>query len=308
MQYWGGVSCKPEPEEPKQFTVKFDSDGGTAVDAVTVNEGEKVAKPTDPTKEGFYFSGWHNGDAEFDFETPITADIILKATWSSEEIKKHVVTFKLVGVEGEITESRNEGSVFSDAEINKLIEKIPEGYKLEGTYSDKNCETKIDLKTTKITSATTVFVKVVIKEKPFTIKFSETASYTAGVFNVEDDWVSIEVKFAELPDSSKVQFAVVSDAVESEQSWGKSYFSRYPQVAETVTLDINNWLNEQVDDNNPKTLAEQGATKITNINIQAKEAGVPDAKVASAIVTKKDGTKEAVIAEKDWGSTVTEGI
>lgn len=147
-----------------------------------------------------------------------------------------------------------------------------------------------------------------VKGKPFTIKFSETNAYTAGVFNVKDDWDSIEVKFAELPDSSKVQFAVVSDAVEKKESWGKSYFSRYPQVAETVVLNLNNWLNEQTDDDHPKTLAEQGATKITSINIQAKEAGVPDVKVASAIVTKKDGTKEAVIAEKDWGSTVTEGI
>lgn len=68
---------------------------------------------------------------------------------------------------------------------------------------------------------------------------------------------------------------------------------------------MDDWLNNQKDDSG-KTLAEQGATKITSVNIQAKTTETPDVKVKSAIVTKKDGTKEAVVAVNDWATTVTE--
>ena len=129
--------------------------------------------------------------------------------------------------------------------------------------------------------------------------------FCAGSFATADDWASIEIKFAEVPPTEEVQFCLTSDAVQKEESWGTAYFSRYPQVAEVVTIDLNDWINNQKDGSG-KTLAEQGATKITSVGIQAKATDSPDVKVASAIVTKKDGTKEAVVAVKDWGSTVTE--
>ena len=98
---------------------------------------------------------------------------------------------------------------------------------------------------------------------------------------------------------------MTSDAVEAEESYGTEYFSRYTQVAEVVNIDLDDWINNQENEFG-ETLAEQGATKITSVNIQAKTTDSPDVKVASAIVTKKDGTKEAVVAVKDWASTVTE--
>ena len=143
-----------------------------------------------------------------------------------------------------------------------------------------------------------------VTPKPFTISYNGKL-YSAGTFKTADDWVSIEIKFAEVPPTDKVQFYLTSDAVQKEESWGTAYFSRYPQVAEVVTIDLDDWINNQKDDSG-KTLAEQGATKITSVGIQAKATDSPDVKVASAIVTKKDGTKEAVVAVKDWGSTVTE--
>lgn len=140
--------------------------------------------------------------------------------------------------------------------------------------------------------------------KPFTISFNGN-QWSAGTFAPADDWVSIEIKFSEVPPTDKVHFYLTSDAFQKEESWGPAYFTRYPQVAKVVTIDLDDWINNQKDDSG-KTLADQGATKITSIGIQAKTEDSPDVKVASAIVTKKDGTKEAVVAVKDWGSTVTE--
>ncbi|MDE7107860.1 MAG: InlB B-repeat-containing protein, partial [Clostridiales bacterium] len=67
----------------KLYTVTFDSNGGSDVDAIeNVEHGSTITAPTDPTKDGFAFAGWTlNGNA-FDFETAITGDITLVATWN----------------------------------------------------------------------------------------------------------------------------------------------------------------------------------------------------------------------------------
>lgn len=71
------------------YTVKFNSDGGSAVVSQTIEEGNKATKPTDPEKEGYTFVGWYNGETEFDFTTPINSNITLKAKWT---INQYTVT------------------------------------------------------------------------------------------------------------------------------------------------------------------------------------------------------------------------
>lgn len=71
-------------DESQLFRVTFDSDGGSAVSNQYVVDGEKATKPTDPTKDGYTFSKWLNGEKEYDFNTPVTSHINLKATWTQE--------------------------------------------------------------------------------------------------------------------------------------------------------------------------------------------------------------------------------
>ena len=66
-------------------TVTFDSDGGTAVDPQKLRKNEKAEKPDDPKKEGYTFKGWFLNDEEYDFNTPVTANITLKAKWEKNE-------------------------------------------------------------------------------------------------------------------------------------------------------------------------------------------------------------------------------
>lgn len=82
-------SCTKDTEKTVTFTVTFNSNGGSAVTAQTVNVGEKATKPEDPTKHegtiGLYFLDWYTPDATtvFDFDTPITNDTTLMAQWSN---------------------------------------------------------------------------------------------------------------------------------------------------------------------------------------------------------------------------------
>ncbi len=67
-------------KEAVTFAVTFESDG-SALSVQHVVEGKTATAPENPTKEGFEFDGWYNGDVKFDFATPITSDLTLKAHW-----------------------------------------------------------------------------------------------------------------------------------------------------------------------------------------------------------------------------------
>ena len=73
-----------ETEEVNTFKVIFDSNGGSLVDMVTVNEGEVINKPENPTRDGYTFQNWTLDDKEYNFETPVNGDITLKATWKKK--------------------------------------------------------------------------------------------------------------------------------------------------------------------------------------------------------------------------------
>ncbi|MEE5993848.1 MAG: InlB B-repeat-containing protein [Oscillospiraceae bacterium] len=62
-------------------TVIFDADGGSAVKNQTVASGNTADEPIAPTKTGYTFDGWYDGDTKFDFSTPITGDMTLTAKW-----------------------------------------------------------------------------------------------------------------------------------------------------------------------------------------------------------------------------------
>ena len=74
-------------------TVTFQSEGGSEV-ASQIRANTPADQPADPTKEGYTFIGWYNGESEWDFETPVTADLTLTAKW---QINQYTITFDTAG-------------------------------------------------------------------------------------------------------------------------------------------------------------------------------------------------------------------
>ena len=70
-----------DPVKDTYYTVSFEADGGSDVNAISVKEGEAAIAPADPTKAGYTFAGWYNGNSEWDFNAVITADMTLTAKW-----------------------------------------------------------------------------------------------------------------------------------------------------------------------------------------------------------------------------------
>ena len=77
---------KDETPAPVTHTVTFDSNGGSAVDAQTVDDGGKAVKPADPTRDGYTFAGWMLDGQPYDFGQPVTGDITLTAAWTRNAV------------------------------------------------------------------------------------------------------------------------------------------------------------------------------------------------------------------------------
>ena len=75
------------------YTVTFQSEGGSEV-ASQIRANTPADRPADPTKEGYTFIGWYNGESEWNFETPVTADLTLTAKW---QVNRYTITFDTAG-------------------------------------------------------------------------------------------------------------------------------------------------------------------------------------------------------------------
>ena len=83
--------------EVKKYTVTFDTANGTSIDPQTIKDGGKVSKPDDPTREGYEFKGWTLNGVDYDFTTPVKADLVLTAVWTPVKPKTYTITFDTDG-------------------------------------------------------------------------------------------------------------------------------------------------------------------------------------------------------------------
>lgn len=88
--------------DASEFTVTFNTNGGTSIENVVIEKGNKLNKPADPTKEGgldeglysgkvdiemgtYSFGGWYTDEElkiAYDFNTEVAEDLTLYAKWN----------------------------------------------------------------------------------------------------------------------------------------------------------------------------------------------------------------------------------
>ena len=109
---------KPMDKTPEvtKYIVGFDTAGGSNIESVEVEEGNKLSEPTPPTKNGYVFAGWYKEPMfteEWDFSVDTVNDNLnLYAKWVANSYK---VTF-VIDEENSKTES---------LEYNSTIDFIP---------------------------------------------------------------------------------------------------------------------------------------------------------------------------------------
>ena len=76
------------------YTVTFDTNGGSAVESQTVAYGGQAAAPAAPAKPGYTFAGWERDGKAYDFTAPVTANMTLTARWTANQ---YTITFDTDG-------------------------------------------------------------------------------------------------------------------------------------------------------------------------------------------------------------------
>lgn len=70
------------------YKIVFDTDGGSSIAAIEIEEWDSTNLPENPTKEGYIFVGWMLGDELYDFSQGVNEDITLRAGWKKVEPDK----------------------------------------------------------------------------------------------------------------------------------------------------------------------------------------------------------------------------
>ena len=111
-----------------QYTITFDTDGGSKIDPITQDYGTTIAKPTDPTKTGYTFAGW---DKEIPGTMP-AGDMTVTAKW---KINQYTITFNTDGGSEVASITQDYGT-----EITAPADPTKTGYTFAG-WSEKIPET-----------------------------------------------------------------------------------------------------------------------------------------------------------------------
>ncbi|MBQ6898447.1 MAG: InlB B-repeat-containing protein, partial [Clostridia bacterium] len=103
----------------KQYTMTFDTKGGTAIAPITKNYGEQISAPVAPTKTGHTFAGWN-----VTFPYTILNNVTVTADWT---VNKYIITFDPVG--GSAVDSM---TYDYNAEITAPADPVKTGYNFKG--------------------------------------------------------------------------------------------------------------------------------------------------------------------------------
>ncbi len=118
------------------YTVSFDSDGGSTVQPIKVEAGERITAPATPTKEDHKFLGWYVNDAKWDFKSgAVSENLTLKAKWihNSDIPTYYLISFILDGGKG-VSDELKATEVLKGTKITRPTDPTKDRYKFEGWY------------------------------------------------------------------------------------------------------------------------------------------------------------------------------
>ena len=121
-----------------QYTISFETDGGTTVSEITQDYGTAIAAPAQPAKTGYAFVGWYESDPQelYDFTTMPARDFTLYAAWK-------LVTYDIVyNLDGGVNGSNPSGYTIESDTIT-LADATKRGYEFLGWFSDSGLGTPV---------------------------------------------------------------------------------------------------------------------------------------------------------------------
>ncbi|MBS4219173.1 InlB B-repeat-containing protein [Bacillus sp. FJAT-49711] len=142
----------------KQYTVRFESNGGNNVSDINVNFGDKATTPKAPSKLGHTFKGWYTNallTELYDFQNNVASDMTLYAKWS---INEYNISYESSGGSKVSSEKLN-----FEEKATKPADPTRTGYTFAGWYNDPLFKNLYDFQA-KIVSDMTLYAKWTINE------------------------------------------------------------------------------------------------------------------------------------------------
>ena len=213
-----------------QYTVTFDTDGGSKIDPITQDYGTTIAKPTDPTKEGYTFAGW---DENIPANMP-AENVTVKAQWT---INKYTITFDTDGGSKINPITQDYGTA-----IAKPADPTKTGYTFDGW--DAEIPTTMPARNMTITAKWTA--------NQYTVKFDSD-----GGSACESKTVTYDQPYGTLPRPTKEGYTftgwydnntLIYDTTLYRTAGAKKLTAHWGIVSYTITYSVDNKILESVND------------------------------------------------------------
>ena len=132
----------------EKVAVSFNTVYGSFVNTQVINAGQKAMKPENPIKDGCTFEGWYTDETyktEFDFNTPVTENIVAVAKWSGSPAPAGLSLYGIVITAPPQRTSYNPGENFDPAGmvVNALYAKPITGYSLSPLKNLQKTDTDV---------------------------------------------------------------------------------------------------------------------------------------------------------------------
>lgn len=115
-----------------QYTVRFDSAGGTEVEKQIVRVGDNVEEPEVPIREGYKFIEWQLDGKKYDFEAKVRKNMVLVAQW--QKISDAAEIFYKVIFDSNGGSKVEEQYIAVGETVTKPTNPVRDGYVFKGWY------------------------------------------------------------------------------------------------------------------------------------------------------------------------------
>ena len=162
MKLTSNITLEGKYVKVNNFTIKFNSNGGTSVKNQIVKTDGKVEEPKNVIYEGYILDGWYLNSEKYDFNTKVNRNFTLVAKWSEDpSVKRYTVSFDTDG--GTTVESQR---VIENKTVKEPVKPTKKNYIFASwNYNNKPYDFK-----TKVTSD--IELKAIWREpKKYTVIF-----------------------------------------------------------------------------------------------------------------------------------------
>jgi|GEM_PF-3155996 len=202
------------------YTISFNSNGGSAVTAITQDYNTSVSTPSNPTREGYTFDGWFSDAgliSPYTFSTIPAQNITLFAKWT---INQYTISFNVDGGTTVSPITQNYGTA-----VSAPTSPTKTNYNFAGWYTEATFENEYTFSTMPAQNIT-LYAKWVDASSTATVTFDSNggSAVSAQIVNVGEYAV-------EPTDPTKTGYTFIKWEVEPGVEWNFA-----DEIAEDITL------------------------------------------------------------------------